>query len=222
MHKLKQKLKSQTGASITFALLLFLVCAVVGSAVLVAGTAAAGRMSKVAEMDQRYYAVNSAARLLVDTIQEKPLEIVKKETAETGPVYMIDGNPFSYPSSSITSIPIEAAYWLGYLREEKISESKQLKLALSSDQPGLNDSIAVTIDETINPDGSLIFEIRNAKSSTNTPQYGLRMSFGLDKQENDNLDMQKKEHVLTTTLQWKLSDTGIIVNRAIASASTGG
>ena len=218
MYKLKQKLKSQTGASITFALLLFLVCAVVGSAVLVAGTAAAGRMSKVAEMDQRYYAVNSAARLLADTIQEKPLEIVKKETAG-GLVYTIDGKSVSNPESSITSIPIEAAYWLGYLRAEKITERKQLKLALSSNKTELNDGIAVTIDETINPDGSLIFEIRNATSNPNTPQYGLRMSFGLDKLENDNLNMQKKERVLTTTLQWKLSETGIIVNRAITPAS---
>ena len=221
MYKLKQKLKSQTGASITFALLLFLVCAVVGSAVLVAGTAAAGRMSKIAEMDQRYYAVNSAARLLADTIQEKPLEIVKKETAE-GLVYTIDGEIFSESdssNSSITSIPIEAAYWLGYLREGKISESKILKLILSTNDTDLKNSIEVKIDETINPDGSLIFEIRNATSGTDTSQYGLRMSFGLDKQENDNLNMQKKEHVLTTTLQWELSDTGIIVNRAIATAS---
>lgn len=222
MHKLKQKLKSQTGASITFALLLFLVCAVVGSAVLVAGTAAAGRMSKVAEMDQRYYAVNSAARLLVDTIQEKPLEIVKKETAETGTVivtYEIDGKSVSDLASSITSIPAEAAYWLGYLRTEKIDAPKQLKLTLSSDETKLNDSIEVTINETINPDGSLIFEIRNKSNGTNTQQYGLRMSFGLDKVENDELNMQKNERVHTATLQWKLSDIGTIVNRAITSTS---
>ena len=80
LHKLKQKLKSQIGASITFALLLFLVCAVVGSAVLVAGTAAAGRMSKVAEMDQRYYAVNSAAKLLVDLMERDEIRYQRKES----------------------------------------------------------------------------------------------------------------------------------------------
>ena len=80
LHKLKQKLKSQTGASITFALLLFLVCAVVGSAVLVAGTAAAGRMSKIAEMDQRYYAVNSAARLLNDLMERDEIRYQLKES----------------------------------------------------------------------------------------------------------------------------------------------
>jgi len=221
LQKLKQKLKSQTGASITFALLLFLVCAVVGSAVLVAGTAAAGRMSKIAEMDQRYYAVNSAARLLVETIQEKPLEIVKTETAETGgPVYTVDGVSFSNSDPTISSIAQDAAYWLGYLRTEKISESKQLNLLLSSDNTDLNSSIEVSIVETINPDGSLLFEIRNKTNSTDTGQYGLCMSFGLDKVENDELNMQKNEHVLTTTLQWKLSDIGTIVNRAIAPASS--
>ena len=53
MSILKKKVASRRGASITFALLLFLVCAVVSSVVIVAGTAAAGRISRMAEMDQR-------------------------------------------------------------------------------------------------------------------------------------------------------------------------
>ncbi len=76
MRTIKKKLNSQRGASLTFALLLFLVCAVVGSVVLVAGTAASGRMSKVAEMDQRYYSVNSAARLLIDMIDDETVMII--------------------------------------------------------------------------------------------------------------------------------------------------
>ena len=76
MNKMKRKLRSQTGASLTFALLLFLVCAVVGSVVLVAGTAASGRMSKIAESDQRYYSVNSAARLLIKMIDDETVMII--------------------------------------------------------------------------------------------------------------------------------------------------
>ena len=64
MNAIREKLRGDRGASITFALLLFLVCAVVSSVVIVAGTAAAGRMSDLTEMDQRYYAVTSAAELL--------------------------------------------------------------------------------------------------------------------------------------------------------------
>ena len=53
MQNLKIKLRSETGASITFALLLFLVCSVVSIVVVVAGSAAAGRMSQRAETDHR-------------------------------------------------------------------------------------------------------------------------------------------------------------------------
>ena len=64
MQAIRNKLKTQKGASITFALLLFLVCAVISSVVIVAATTAAGRMSQLPQMDQRYYAVTSAANLL--------------------------------------------------------------------------------------------------------------------------------------------------------------
>ena len=64
------KIKSQSGASITYALLLFLVCAVVSSVILAAGTAAAGRISQLVDSDQRYYAVSSAANLLKETFEK--------------------------------------------------------------------------------------------------------------------------------------------------------
>ena len=64
MNALKNKIKSQRGASITFALLLFLVCAVISGVVIVAATTAAGRMSTMEEMDERYYAVTNACELL--------------------------------------------------------------------------------------------------------------------------------------------------------------
>ncbi len=92
MNVLKRKLNNQKGASITWALLIFLVCAVVGSAVLVAGTAAAGRMSKLADSEQRYYAVTSAAGLLRDVLKD-PITVTRKAT------YDDDGNPQSYSIS---------------------------------------------------------------------------------------------------------------------------
>ena len=61
MNAVKTKLKSNRGASITFALLLFLVCAVISGVVIVAATAAAGRMSEQSDMDERYYAVTAVA-----------------------------------------------------------------------------------------------------------------------------------------------------------------
>ena len=67
-NRISRKLRSETGASITYALLLFLVCAALSAVILVAATTSAGRMSNIAEADQQYYAVTSAAELLVDLL----------------------------------------------------------------------------------------------------------------------------------------------------------
>lgn len=64
------KLKSQDGASFSFALLLFLVCAVVSSVVLAASTASMGQFAGQGKADQRYYAVTSAAGLFSDAFGE--------------------------------------------------------------------------------------------------------------------------------------------------------
>ncbi len=110
MNALKNKIKSQRGASITFALLLFLVCAIISGVVVVAATAVGGRASKMAEMDQRYYAVNSAAELLRDVLESQTAvvttgtktvstvdqdgNLTKKQKMENGnPVTDDDGNP---------------------------------------------------------------------------------------------------------------------------------
>ena len=77
-HTVNRKLRSRRGASITFALLLFLVCAVISSVIIAAATTASGRLSKQAEMDQRYYSVTSAAELLKDLIDEEAVTIVRQ------------------------------------------------------------------------------------------------------------------------------------------------
>ena len=81
MQKLREKLRSEQGASILFALFFFIVCAVIGSIVLTAATAAAGRLSRVKEMDERYYAVNSAAQVLEKEINSAVV-YVRQESAE--------------------------------------------------------------------------------------------------------------------------------------------
>ena len=79
---MKKKLRSQSGASLILALLLFLVCAVLGSVVLTAGTAASGRLSELASMDQRYYAVTSAVGLLKNELDGKTVTIVRTKTVK--------------------------------------------------------------------------------------------------------------------------------------------
>ncbi len=87
-------LRSRTGASITFALLLFLVCAVVGALVLTAGSAAAGRISNLAQSDQRYYSVSSAASLMAEELNGKKVTIVqtREVTTTSTSTYKVDIN----------------------------------------------------------------------------------------------------------------------------------
>ncbi len=66
--QLTTKLKSQSGASFSFALLLFLVCIMVSSIVIAASSASAGRLVNQGESDQRYYSVTSAAQLFCDSL----------------------------------------------------------------------------------------------------------------------------------------------------------
>ena len=73
------KLRSEKGASITFALLLFLVCAVLSAVVLAAATTAAGRMSNIAETDQRYYSVVSSAELVSEVARGTTVSVFKFE-----------------------------------------------------------------------------------------------------------------------------------------------
>lgn len=78
-----RKLKSERGATLSMALLLFMVCAVVGGVILAAATASGGRLSQLAEMDQRYYSVTSAAKLLGEELSGKTVTIERTETTTT-------------------------------------------------------------------------------------------------------------------------------------------
>ncbi len=80
-EKLMKKLHSRRGASITFALLLFLVCAAIGSVVLASASATAGRVSENYDYDQRYYAVTSAAELLRSALDGQTVTFELKRTS---------------------------------------------------------------------------------------------------------------------------------------------
>lgn len=87
--RISAKLRSDSGASLSFALLLFLVCTVIGSVVLAAGTASAGRMSQLGESDQRYYSVASAAQLLAKELTDKEVRIIRECVETTTTPYKI-------------------------------------------------------------------------------------------------------------------------------------
>ena len=105
-ERLWAKLRSGRGASITFALLLFLVCAVIGSVVLAAGTAASGRISELAQADGRYYAVTSAAQLFREELDGQSYTVVRTKTTTT-PYHTEYLDTNGEPTGDTSGTPIE-------------------------------------------------------------------------------------------------------------------
>lgn len=175
MDKLKRKLNNQTGASITYALLIFLVCAVVGSSVLVAGTAASGRMSQMAEMDQRYYSVNSAARLLIDIMQRDKIVYEMPESDESDNDTDDEQNEGEEDGTSST----KADSCTFYVNGEKVTSTLSAPLALDIAMRVINmpsDSKSEAIPLSLSPGltlegsnlditGNLIIDKKKAESS---------------------------------------------------------
>jgi hypothetical protein len=115
-----KKLRSDKGASLTFALLAFLVCAVISAVLLASASAAAGRVSGLAASDQRYYAVTSAAQLFCDTLNEQEFTIERVKTTAVYKRYLHtlddDGNeiPPAGEESWPDTVPIPSSMIVPY------------------------------------------------------------------------------------------------------------
>lgn len=218
MHAIKNKIRSRRGASLTYALLLFLVAAVIGSVVLTAGTAASGRMSQIAEMDQRYYSVNSAARLLIDTITKdkvtvKITTVTTDTSVNTEKKYSVNGaTEQALPDNSYPSLTVAAAAKLAnnpgsFVPYSPITLTISLKDATGSTIE--NGPLPVEAKETLLADGSIHLEVYNKTSETSgsdARQYKINVTLSADKQQNRELNITEKSETVTTTLSWKLAE----------------
>lgn len=237
-NRILDKLRSRTGASISFALLLFLVCAVLCSVILTAATAASGRMSNMAETDQRYYAVTSAAELMKDLINGKTVKIEKITTGTRTETYndgsvssstsygdeytvKLDSTEADRISPSFSSIQVDAAYKYfkgGESGNLTLESSSSLKSALGFE--GDEDSLKVTIVETVDSNGNITFKLErdgykmeivfsaSVTGPTTTEVAGASSTAITSETEYTiTTEMTKTE---TTTLTWTL--TGIKAN----------
>lgn len=168
-------------------------------------------MAGIAENDQRYYAVTSAAELLkgliegktvsIVEVQEKTSEITYKEGIASEPkeetsdpqTYIVpnktateideDTDYNTLDDSSSDSIPVDAA--------RNISEETPLtkrKLELTSTA---SEDLGVTIEEDLDENGNLtltIYNTKNSKGEDSSPgeRYTLKLVFGVDKTETTN------------------------------------
>lgn len=69
MTRMKRKIKDRSGASLSVALLFFLVCAIVGSILIAAASVAIGRMKNIDQGEQDRYACDSAMNLIAEKME---------------------------------------------------------------------------------------------------------------------------------------------------------
>ena len=218
---LRRKLRSNAGASLSIALLLFLVCSILGVVVLTAASAAAGRMavgsasggqSSLADMDQRYYSVTSAARLLAKELGGKKVKIEETRTANSSipledakkeiTVGIDDKDKDAACKDFLEKL---AGTWYG----ENSLSGKSFSLAVSdSDEESGLDSLSVEGTYSMTTDGSLTLDIQN--SGEGAENYLLTLTFTPTIKEwaesswQDDDSVQWTKH---TDIQWEL--TGI-------------
>ena len=226
MKKLLGKLSSRIGASVTFALLLFLVCAVVGSVVLAAGTAASGRISKLAETERKYNSVSSAASLFIDIFDGASVK--RTETSEftrttlpnqspTSSIPEIVGSPEFSGDEQILNDAV-AAYFALISEGSETSTEKTYTLEHTPEgSSGINPStLEVSAVETIDKDGNLEIVLSTMGSGD---KYEVIMTFKADvKNEssevtlNSRVDPSNSSFIETVRLTedmiitWRLSD----------------
>lgn len=97
MGSIRDKLRSQRGASILLALLFFLVCAMVGASVLMAAASNAGKSRSSREEQQKYLTLSSAMQLVCDelTAAEYSAEFVRTKTEEVLKTIVTENGSYS-------------------------------------------------------------------------------------------------------------------------------
>lgn len=97
---LRNRIRSNSGATILLALLFFLLCALAGSIILSAGSAAAGRISGLKETEQSFYSVTSAAQVIREEIEGQEFQAYRENGGT--PIYTTE------PNSEMKKILIDA------------------------------------------------------------------------------------------------------------------
>lgn len=214
MNHIRQKLRSRTGASITFALLLFLVCAVLSSVILVAATAAAGRIAGMVEADQRYYAVTSASALLKELIDKKTVTVAEVTTTDgtttETTVYVVDGPAAGMSaqelasSSAATEVgtnPLNLTQYAAYLYSQAAAVSDPIPAFTLSGRFSLTSDSSIRSELGLQEGDSCFLDVRVTELLTNDG------TIRLDVRSNSNTNPFEQHLVFSGTVSRNTSDT---------------
>lgn len=166
LSTVRRKLRSQAGLSLSMSLLLFLVCMAVCSVVITAATAAGGRMSQLARMDQRYYSVTSAAELLCQHIDGKSVVFTSRKDGEEN------------EEDALLST-LSAKLWDP--DPEDVTKTKRISFTITPNREDL-DTLKVTCEASYyrSPARGMTITVYNTTESPSEQQYNLKLDCTAD------------------------------------------
>ena len=203
MNEIRIKLRSEKGASISFALLLFLVCAVTGSVILAAATAAAGRLSRLVESDQRYYSVTSSAEMLKADLDNKTVQVVRTEISETTKTY--DYNDKEIGSSDNNKDPavitidgkvVDNSYkpdsilaYAAYIMMGLSSSNQFPDFTIEASGGGESSYLALValVHVTLEEDGTMPMSLESRDGSPDRDVYSMKMTLQVDQTQKTDV-----------------------------------
>ena len=185
-----EKLRSNEGASLLIALLLFLVCAIVSSVILTAGTAAAGRLSKKAELDQKYYLVNSAAEILAEELEGKMI-IKEEKTDEVSAITYKDMNGNTITAGINDSLLFDLARG-----DDNLKNTKTIYVSYDGK------TVYAYYDISVDSNDEVKISIRDIKEKGDVNAYTVKLLFSGD----INTSTDDTNNLITTRYRWFLKD----------------
>lgn len=194
MMPIKQKLKSENGASFLLALLAFLVAAMVCVTIITAATSSVKRVHSDRESQQMQLAITSAAQLVRDTMGETQYCITTVTTTENGTTTI----ETTKTASGVFASEIEAA--INYVDAYHTDASASgMKLSVDgTDLPIIDVSFKMSADTT--EPYKLLFTLRVQDTGEN---LYLTMK---SSRKTDNTVTESKDKTVTTettTITWK-------------------
>ena len=182
MKRILAKLKSRRGASLVFALLVFTMCVLAGTAALTAASANVGRYTRIEGEQRQYFSVASALELVQGLVDDHPVTVTVKYTETTEDV---GGTPittysiayFNNADDTYEIAPDNLTYYQKLLVLNNVPERWWTNTSSPKpDSPSGLDK-TYTITPPADYEGSLYPVTVNVKSSADGGKFDLEMYF---------------------------------------------
>ncbi|MDD3277259.1 MAG: hypothetical protein PHG16_00035 [Lachnospiraceae bacterium] len=219
---MREKCKSSSGATIILALLFFLMCALAGSVILAAGTAASGRVAGLKQAEQAYYNVTSAAKTIQSQIDGQVYAAyMSKSEGNTKVVPEIAPEVLAQPDSKLQSF-LETA--MQKILNENINQNINQSTAASytvnwelnvESTPDVKKFATLSASAVMNSDYGIVVTIKQQEDKEHkVPAYSCTLTIPAAVDKNlEEIEVTEEDGSITTKYLTHLTWTNSTIQK---------